>query len=156
MKKSEQTKKKFTSHDAQVKRRAPRRHCAGLPISLSRASASTSTPIHIFPSTMAETQQKPEEVKIEEIKEEDQHSDDEPPGLESTEDAGDKATKQSRTEKKSRKAIQKLGMKPVSGIVRVTVKKSKGVCYKRTRAFNDFFSLKLELKKKTPQNQKKN
>lgn len=36
-------------------------------------------------------------------------------------------SKQNRTEKKSRKAIQRLGMKPVTGIVRVTVKKSKTV-----------------------------
>lgn len=35
--------------------------------------------------------------------------------------------KQSRSEKKSRKAMQKLGMKPVPGIMRVTVKKSKNV-----------------------------
>ena len=36
-------------------------------------------------------------------------------------------TKQNRSEKKSRKAMQKLGMKPVDGIVRVTVKKSKNI-----------------------------
>jgi hypothetical protein len=36
-------------------------------------------------------------------------------------------SKQSRSEKKSRKAMQKLGMKPVPGIVRMTVKKSKNV-----------------------------
>ena len=83
---------------------------------------------------MAETEQKPTEVKIEEIKDEDVSSDEEPPGLESTEaDAGDKTVKQSRTEKKSRKAIQKLGMKPVSGIVRVTVKKSKGMLFVITK-----------------------
>ena len=35
--------------------------------------------------------------------------------------------KQSRSEKKSRKAMQKLGMKPVSGVTRVTIKKSKNV-----------------------------
>jgi nascent polypeptide-associated complex subunit alpha len=35
--------------------------------------------------------------------------------------------KQSRSEKKSRKAMQKLGMKPITGITRVTVKKSKNV-----------------------------
>lgn len=35
--------------------------------------------------------------------------------------------KQTRGEKKSRKAMQRLGMKPVPGIVRVTVKKSKNV-----------------------------
>ena len=55
-------------------------------------------------------------------------SDDEMPELEqtqggevSTEDKG----KQNRSEKKSRKAMQKLGMRAVPGIVRVTVKKSK-------------------------------
>merc|ERR1719504_390750 len=32
-------------------------------------------------------------------------------------------------EKKSRKAMQKLGMKPVSGIVRVTIKKSKNILF---------------------------
>merc|ERR1719453_1297090 len=37
--------------------------------------------------------------------------------------------KQNRSEKKSRKAVQKLGMKPVSGIVRVTVKKSKNILF---------------------------
>lgn len=35
--------------------------------------------------------------------------------------------KQSRSEKKSRKAMQKLGMKPVPGVARVTIKKSKNV-----------------------------
>ena len=79
-----------------------------------------------------------EGVKIEEIHDDkkEESSDDEPPGLEEAatgaaggDQAGlDKSTKQSRSEKKSRRAIQKLGMKPVSGIIRVTVKKSKGVC----------------------------
>jgi nascent polypeptide-associated complex subunit alpha len=77
------------------------------------------------------------QVKIEDItgQEEADRSDDEPPGLEDATPSGqgataqDKANKQSRTEKKSRKAIQKLGMKPVSGIIRVTVKKAKSVCY---------------------------
>merc|ERR1719267_88403 len=37
--------------------------------------------------------------------------------------------KQNRAEKKSRKAISKLGLTPVPGILRVTVKKSKSVCF---------------------------
>jgi nascent polypeptide-associated complex subunit alpha len=37
--------------------------------------------------------------------------------------------KQNRAEKKCRKAIQKLGMKPVEGIVRVTVKKQKNILF---------------------------
>jgi len=40
-----------------------------------------------------------------------------------------KAPKQNRSEKKSRKAMQKLGMKAVPGIVRVTVKKSKNILF---------------------------
>lgn len=40
---------------------------------------------------------------------------------------GGKGGKQSRSEKKSRKAVQKLGMKPVTGVSRVTIKKSKNV-----------------------------
>jgi len=41
----------------------------------------------------------------------------------------DKRAKQSRSEKKTRKAIQKLGVKPVPGIVRVTVKKAKNILF---------------------------
>jgi len=43
---------------------------------------------------------------------------------------GDEASKQqNRNEKKSRKAMQKLGMRPINGIIRVTVKKSKNVLF---------------------------
>ena len=37
--------------------------------------------------------------------------------------------KQNRNEKKARKAMQKLGMRPVAGVLRVTVKKSKNVLF---------------------------
>mmetsp|Transcript_27574 Transcript_27574/g.90208 ORF Transcript_27574/g.90208 Transcript_27574/m.90208 type:complete len:195 (+) Transcript_27574:147-731(+) len=37
--------------------------------------------------------------------------------------------KQSRSEKKSRKAMQKLGMKAVTGVQRVTIKKSKNILF---------------------------
>ena len=43
--------------------------------------------------------------------------------------SGAARVKQSRSEKKSRKAMQKLGMKPVPGIMRVTVKKSKNILF---------------------------
>ena len=39
----------------------------------------------------------------------------------------DGRAKQSRSEKKSRKAVQKLGMRPVPGVARVQIKKSKNV-----------------------------
>lgn len=35
--------------------------------------------------------------------------------------------KQSRSEKKSRKAMLKLGMKPVTGVSRITIKRAKNV-----------------------------
>lgn len=37
------------------------------------------------------------------------------------------SSKQSRSEKKSRKAMLKLGMKPVTDVSRVTIKRSKNV-----------------------------
>merc|ERR1711869_121617 len=59
----------------------------------------------------------------------DDSSDDEDmPELEGGAD-GAGSGKQNRSEKKSRKAIAKLGMTPVPGILRVTVKKSKAVCF---------------------------
>eukprot|EP00307_Rebecca_sp_RCC1486_P009718 CAMPEP_0119414782 /NCGR_PEP_ID=MMETSP1335-20130426/7173_1 /TAXON_ID=259385 /ORGANISM="Chrysoculter rhomboideus, Strain RCC1486" /LENGTH=196 /DNA_ID=CAMNT_0007439673 /DNA_START=58 /DNA_END=648 /DNA_ORIENTATION=- len=65
---------------------------------------------------------------------EDDDDDDDVPDLEDVEgdgvgDGDDARGKQSRSEKKSRKAMQKLGMKPVSGIMRVTVKKSKNILF---------------------------
>ena len=53
----------------------------------------------------------------------------------STEEAANDAatapgrSKQNRAEKKSRKAMSKLGLKPVDGIVRCTVKKSKNILF---------------------------
>jgi nascent polypeptide-associated complex subunit alpha len=37
-------------------------------------------------------------------------------------------SKQSKDERKSRKAVQKLGLKPVNGITKVTLRKGKNVC----------------------------
>merc|ERR550537_975587 len=73
---------------------------------------------------------KTDEPKIEEDSD-DSDTDEDMPTLEGAEAEGDKekAGKQTRSEKKSRKAVQKLGMKPVPGIVRVTVKKSKNILF---------------------------
>jgi nascent polypeptide-associated complex subunit alpha len=43
--------------------------------------------------------------------------------------AGGEDSRQNRNEKKARKAMQKLGMRPVAGVLRVTVKKSKNVLF---------------------------
>merc|ERR1719213_445685 len=74
-----------------------------------------------------------EEVKDDEVDDDDDDSTDEDmPTLEDTGDgkkAGEGGGKQNRSEKKSRKAIQKLGFKPFPGVVRVTVKKSKNILF---------------------------
>ena len=68
-----------------------------------------------------------EVVKVSAEDSDEESTDDDMPEMEDGEvDASGKA-KQSRSEKKSRKAMSKLGMKPVPGIIRVTVKKSKNV-----------------------------
>merc|ERR1712057_87397 len=71
-----------------------------------------------------------EVVKVSaEDSDEEESTDEDMPEMEDGEvDASGKA-KQSRSEKKSRKAMSKLGMKPVPGIIRVTVKKSKNILF---------------------------
>merc|ERR1711988_1409393 len=71
-----------------------------------------------------------EVVKASEVdSDEEESTDEDMPEMEEGEgEAGGKG-KQSRSEKKSRKAMQKLGMKPVPGIIRVTVKKSKNILF---------------------------
>merc|ERR1712138_301743 len=73
---------------------------------------------------------KEDEVKVAAEDSDDESTDDDMPEMEDTEeDAAGGKGKQSRSEKKSRKAMQKLGMKPVPGIIRVTVKKSKNILF---------------------------
>ncbi|DAZ92838.1 TPA: hypothetical protein N0F65_000518 [Lagenidium giganteum] len=70
-----------------------------------------------------------EEVEAKQHHEE-EDSDDEIPALEEAEDSLDaEKGKHNRSEKKSRKAMQKLGLKPVTGIIRVTIKKSKNILF---------------------------
>ena len=66
------------------------------------------------------------EVKVEDVKV-DQPAGEDMPELENPGDAQEAkgGNKQSKNEKKSRKAVQKLGLKPVTGITRVTLKKGK-------------------------------
>ncbi|CAM9194817.1 unnamed protein product [Discosporangium mesarthrocarpum] len=68
-----------------------------------------------------------------EVEDVDGDSDDDIPELEEQQGGGPEAEakggKQNRNEKKSRKAVQKLGMRHMPGIVRVTVKKSKNILF---------------------------
>ncbi|WPT11867.1 hypothetical protein PSENEW3n2_00005367 [Picochlorum sp. SENEW3] len=74
--------------------------------------------------TQAEAELKHAEEEFVEEVDDEVSTDDE---VEEVEDGG--RGKQSRSEKKSRKAMQKLGMKPVPGIVRVQIKKSKNILF---------------------------
>eukprot|EP00929_Paragymnodinium_shiwhaense_P123216 TRINITY_DN967_c0_g1_i2.p1 TRINITY_DN967_c0_g1~~TRINITY_DN967_c0_g1_i2.p1 ORF type:complete len:151 (+),score=57.17 TRINITY_DN967_c0_g1_i2:88-540(+) len=68
-----------------------------------------------------------EEVERADAESDDDSEDEDVPGLEGEKSEGH--GKQNRAEKKSRKAVAKLGMKPVVGITRVTVKKSKHILF---------------------------
>ncbi|XP_039053895.1 nascent polypeptide-associated complex subunit alpha-like protein 1 isoform X2 [Hibiscus syriacus] len=72
----------------------------------------------------------PEQPTVEDDDEEADDEDDDQDDAEGHHD-GDGAgrSKQSRSEKKSRKAMLKLGMKPIPGVSRVTVKKSKNILF---------------------------
>ncbi|KAK3229384.1 hypothetical protein Dsin_001265 [Dipteronia sinensis] len=77
-----------------------------------------------------------DEPVIEDVK--DEHEDDDDEDDDDDDDEDDKEdgalgangnSKQSRSEKKSRKAMLKLGMKPVTGVSRVTIKRTKNILF---------------------------
>jgi len=91
-------------------------------------------------SSIPTIDQKAQIVEIEDGDEEDDDQNDDVPELEDDDkdepndsddknDDSSKGGKQNRAEKKSRKAMSKLGMKQVNGIVRVTVKKAKNILF---------------------------
>ncbi|CAD5184191.1 nascent polypeptide-associated complex subunit alpha-like protein 1 [Musa acuminata AAA Group] len=73
----------------------------------------------------------PDEPVVEDDEEEDDDDDEDDDKDDAEGQAGDASgrSKQSRSEKKSRKAMLKLGMKPIPGVSRVTVKKSKNILF---------------------------
>ncbi|KAK8481613.1 hypothetical protein V6N13_077203 [Hibiscus sabdariffa] len=77
-----------------------------------------------------------EEAVVEDVNEDEkEHDDDDEDDDEDDDDkedgaqGGNGSSKQSRSEKKSRKAMLKLGMKPVTGVSRVTIKRTKNVLF---------------------------
>mmetsp|Transcript_15698 Transcript_15698/g.11418 ORF Transcript_15698/g.11418 Transcript_15698/m.11418 type:complete len:190 (+) Transcript_15698:39-608(+) len=71
-----------------------------------------------------------EDPKVEQLEAED--SDDEPETTNTNQKAEENVDDEkgsTRGEKKARKAISKLGMKPIPGVVRVTMKKSKNIMF---------------------------
>jgi len=75
-----------------------------------------------------------DEPKVEDVEVSDD-SDDDMPALENPGEEGKAKGDgvQNRSEKKARKAMQKLGMKQVPGIVRVTIKKAKNILFVITK-----------------------
>merc|ERR1739848_248062 len=70
-----------------------------------------------------------DEVKVSAEDSDEESTDEDMPEMEDGDGDASGKGKQSRSEKKSRKAMAKLGMKPVPGIIRVTVKKSKNILF---------------------------
>ncbi|KAG6641137.1 nascent polypeptide-associated complex subunit alpha-like protein 1 [Carya illinoinensis] len=68
-------------------------------------------------------------VEDEDDEDDDDESDDKEEDDAEGQGDGTARSKQSRSEKKSRKAMLKLGMKPIPGVSRVTVKKSKNIMF---------------------------
>ena len=81
---------------------------------------------------LEEQKREAEEVVVEDDEDDDEDDDDDDKDDDDVEgqegDASGKS-KQSRSEKKSRKAMLKLGMKPITGVSRITVKKSKNILF---------------------------
>ncbi|KAL4187049.1 hypothetical protein AMTRI_Chr09g16950 [Amborella trichopoda] len=84
---------------------------------------------------MEEQKLNPDEPIVEDVKDdesdEDEDDDDDDDKDEGGEQgaAGNEGSKQSRSEKKSRKAMLKLGMKAVTGVSRVTIKRTKNILF---------------------------
>ncbi|KAL5568051.1 hypothetical protein UlMin_024626 [Ulmus minor] len=78
-----------------------------------------------------------DEVVVEDVKDDDKDEDDDEDDDDDDDDddkedgalGANGSSKQSRSEKKSRKAMLKLGMKPVSGVSRVTIKRTKNILF---------------------------
>ncbi|KAL6589684.1 hypothetical protein ACP70R_013331 [Stipagrostis hirtigluma subsp. patula] len=75
-------------------------------------------------------------VLVEDVKD-DEDEDDDDEDEDDDDDAGEgelgaganEGSRQSRSEKKSRKAMMKLGMKPVTGVSRITIKRAKNILF---------------------------
>ncbi|XP_057951279.1 nascent polypeptide-associated complex subunit alpha-like protein 2 isoform X2 [Malania oleifera] len=99
--------------------------------------AETEDKFKSLPSADEEPKKKPplnDEPVVEDVKDDDHDEDEDDDDDEDDEkDNGDQgangSSKQSRSEKKSRKAMLKLGMKHVTGVSRVTIKRTKNILF---------------------------
>ncbi|XP_050387820.1 nascent polypeptide-associated complex subunit alpha-like protein 2 [Argentina anserina] len=70
-----------------------------------------------------------EDVKDDKDEDDEDDDDDDDDDNEDSAQGGNESSKQSRSEKKSRKAMLKLGMKQVTGVSRVTIKRTKNILF---------------------------
>ncbi|KAK3135748.1 hypothetical protein QOZ80_5BG0422910 [Eleusine coracana subsp. coracana] len=94
-------------------------------------TAETQTPEELLRAQLEEQKIAEGDDPIVEDDDDEEDEDDEDDKDEDDVEGGDASgrSKQSRSEKKSRKAMLKLGMKSVTGVSRVTVKKSKNILF---------------------------
>ncbi|KAJ1299045.1 hypothetical protein BS78_01G501700 [Paspalum vaginatum] len=90
------------------------------------------------PAPVETTQREEDEAPVvEDVKEDEDEDEDEDDDDDEEDDADEgelgagatEGSKQSRSEKKSRKAMMKLGMKPVTGVSRITIKRAKNILF---------------------------
>ncbi|CAN6314249.1 unnamed protein product [Urochloa humidicola] len=77
----------------------------------------------------AEEQASDEAPVVEDVKEDEDDDDDDDADEGELGAGATEGSKQSRSEKKSRKAMMKLGMKPVTGVSRITIKRAKNILF---------------------------
>uniref|UniRef100_A0A0E0CUC9 NAC-A/B domain-containing protein n=1 Tax=Oryza meridionalis TaxID=40149 RepID=A0A0E0CUC9_9ORYZ len=82
----------------------------------------------------AKAQQEDDAPVVEDAKDDDDEEEDDDDEGDEDDDGeqgaiGNEGSKQSRSEKKSRKAMIKLGMKPVTGVSRITIKRAKNILF---------------------------
>ncbi|KAL7146045.1 hypothetical protein ABFS83_06G014700 [Erythranthe nasuta] len=90
--------------------------------------------VPVFESTKTESPKKlpvQDLPLVEDVKEDEDHDDfaDYSDGDDDVSPGSNDSSKQSRSEKKSRKAMLKLGMKPITGVSRVTIKRTKNIMF---------------------------
>ncbi|KAK1408518.1 hypothetical protein QVD17_40363 [Tagetes erecta] len=100
----------------------------GKPFFLSNLTMAAQTQEQLLAAQLEQQKINNEEPLVEDDDDEEDDDDDDEDDVEGQGEASGRS-KQSRSEKKSRKAMLKLGMKPISGVSRVTVKKSKNMMF---------------------------
>uniref|UniRef100_A0A3Q3VYD5 NAC-A/B domain-containing protein n=1 Tax=Mola mola TaxID=94237 RepID=A0A3Q3VYD5_MOLML len=100
-----------------------------LPLNLSQATQESSLPDEsCVPDLVSQPLSQPEGSVVPELEESEPLKPSEPQSMSSA-DEGLNRPKQSRSEKKARKAMSKLGLKPVHGVTRITIRKSKSILF---------------------------